>query len=274
MPPKAAPAAAAASGRSRPCARFHLRRSDSTRTWPRSAAAPPSPAEVSGSVAAILADIRSAGDAAVARYARKFDGARLGPGEFRVGAREIAAASRGLAPERRRALRAVHAAVEEFNRKSLPAGWSSRNRHGALVGEKFDPIRRVGIYVPGGQVPLVSTVLMTATLARIAGCEEIAAFTPSGADGRVAPDLLAALDLAGVGEVYRVGGVQAIGAMAYGTASIPRWRSRQRPQGDSGGSSRLEGVVWLRRLFQVAPELASWYFLQALAHRETGQCRR
>lgn len=175
---------------------------------------------VSSSVAAILADIRVRGDAAVAHYALKFDGARLRPRDFRVSAREIAAASKRLAPDRRRALRAVHAAVRDFNRKALPADWSARNRHGARVGEKFDPIRRVGIYVPGGQVPLVSTVLMTATLARIAGCKEIAAFTPSGAGGRVAPDLLAALDLAGVSEVYRIGGVQAVGAMAYGTASI------------------------------------------------------
>ena len=175
---------------------------------------------VSGSVAAILADIRVRGDAAVAHYALKFDGARLRPRDFRVSAREIAAASKRLAPDRRRALHAAHAAVRDFNRKALPADWSARNRHGAWVGEKFDPIRRVGIYVPGGQVPLVSTVLMTATLARIAGCKEIAAFTPSGAGGRVALDLLAALDLAGVSEVYRIGGVQAIGAMAYGTASI------------------------------------------------------
>ena len=178
-------------------------------------------AEVSRAVAAILSDIRRRGDAAVARYARKFDGAKLKPGVFRVGAREITAASRGLDPGRRRALRSANASVESFNRRTLPADWSARNRHGALVGEKFDPIRRVGIYVPGGQVPLVSTVLMTATLARLAGCPEIAVFTPSGAGGRLAPDLLAALDLAGIGEVYRIGGVQAIGAMAYGTESIP-----------------------------------------------------
>jgi histidinol dehydrogenase len=115
----------------------------------------------------------------------------------------------------------VHAAVRDFNRKTLPGDWSARNRHGGWAGEKFDPIRRVGLYVPGGQVPLVSTVLMTATLAKLAGCPEIAAFTPSGPDGRVAPELLAALQLAGVGEVYRVGGVHAIGAMAYGTETIP-----------------------------------------------------
>jgi len=97
----------------------------------------------------------------------------------------------------------------------------ARNPQGAQVGEKFDPIRRVGLYVPGGHVPLVSTVLMTALLARIAGCPEVAVFTPSKAGGRVAPGLLAALHLAGVTEVYRVGGVQAIGAMAFGTATIP-----------------------------------------------------
>ena len=179
------------------------------------------PAAISRSVASILSGVRRGVDRAVARYALKFDGARLKPRQFRVRAGEIAAASRGLSPSGRRALRAVHAAVREFNAKTLPKGWRSTNRHGARVGEKFDAIRRVGIYVPGGQVPLVSTVLMTATLARIAGCREVAAFTPAGAGGAVAPELLAALDIAGVKEVYRVGGVQAVGAMAYGTGTIP-----------------------------------------------------
>jgi histidinol dehydrogenase len=177
--------------------------------------------EVAGVVGAMLSDIRARGDDAVAHYALKFDGASLKPREFRVAAREIKAAAKGLPTSRRKALAAVHAAVVEFNKRTLPVGWSARNRHGAQVGEKFDPINRVGIYVPGGQVPLVSTVLMTATLAKIAGCPEIAVFTPSGAGGRVAPDMLAALDLVGIREVYRIGGVQAIGAMAYGTASIP-----------------------------------------------------
>jgi histidinol dehydrogenase len=176
--------------------------------------------EISGSVDAILSDIRARGDSAVAHYALKFDGATLKPRDFRVGRRELASASRSLSAPSRRALRAVHAAVDEFNRRTLPPDWSAKNLHGAEVGEKFDPIRRVGIYVPGGQVPLVSTVIMTATLAKIAGCPEIAVFTPSGPDGRIAPDLLAALDLAGITEIYRIGGVQAIGAMAYGTETI------------------------------------------------------
>ncbi len=179
------------------------------------------PAEVSRSVAEILAAVKAKGDRAVAGYALKFDGAKLRPRDFRVPVRQIEAALRSLPAARRKALNAVHRAVVGFNRKTLPEAWSAKNLHGAWVGEKFDPIGRVGIYVPGGEVPLVSTVLMTATLARIAGCPQIAAFTPSGPGGIVAPDLLAALGLVGVTEVYRVGGVHAVGAMAYGTESIP-----------------------------------------------------
>ncbi len=177
---------------------------------------------VSKSVAAILAGVRARGDEAVAGYARQFDGAQLGARQFRVKGAEINGAAKRLPTAERTALQAAHAAVRDFNRRTVPADWEARNPQGAAVGEKFDPIRRVGIYVPGGEVPLISTVLMTATLARIAGCPEIAAFTPSDPKGAVAPALLAALHLVGVGEVYRVGGVQAIGAMAYGTRTIPR----------------------------------------------------
>jgi histidinol dehydrogenase len=180
------------------------------------------PRQVSDSVAAILSAVRRGGDAAVARFALRFDGARLSPGRFRVGAAELAAAVRQVPAAQRAALRGACASIEDFNSRTLPAGWTARNPHGAVVGEKFDPIRRVGIYVPGGEVPLVSTALMTATLARMAGCPEIAAFTPAGPSGRIAPWLLAALGLAGVSEVYRIGGVQAIGAMAFGTKAIPR----------------------------------------------------
>lgn len=184
----------------------------------RSASPPP---EITASVEAILAAIRTDGDRAVAHYAAKFDGAKVGPGDFRVPPAELAAASRRLPAADRRAMAEAFGAVAEFNRRGLPKDWSARNRHGARVGEKFDPIRRVGLYIPGGQVPLVSTVLMTATLAKIARCPQIAAFTPVGAEGRVSDGILAALHLVGVRELYQIGGVQAIGAMAYGTASIP-----------------------------------------------------
>ncbi len=179
------------------------------------------PKEISDSVAAILADVRARGDEAVVYYAAKFDGAKLRARDIRVKPAELAAAAKSLSAADRKAMAEAHANIVAFNKKSLPEDWMGKNKQGAEVGERFYPIRRVGLYVPGGQVPLVSTVLMTATLAKIAGCPEIAVFTPSDASGRIAPGLLAALDLVGIDEVYRIGGVQAVGAMAYGTASIP-----------------------------------------------------
>jgi len=179
-------------------------------------------AKITESVAAILADVRERGDAAVSHYAERFDGARLSPSEFRISPETLAAAHARLPLTERSAIESAHAAILAYNCEGLAQAWQAENPHGAMVGEKFDPIRRVGLYVPGGQVPLVSTVLMTATLAKIAGCPEIAVFTPSDAQGRVADGLLAALHFLGISEVYRIGGVQAIGAMAYGTETICR----------------------------------------------------
>jgi histidinol dehydrogenase len=178
------------------------------------------PKEITDSVAAILADVRNRGDEAVSYYAAKFDGAKLRAREFRVNPNDLAAASKSLPLTEMRALIAARDNILAFNRRGLPENWTAKNKHGATVGEKFDPIRRVGLYVPGGEAPLVSTVLMTATLAKIAGCPEIAVFTPSNANGKVAPGVLAALHLLEIEEVYRVGGVQAIGAMAFGTTTI------------------------------------------------------
>ena len=179
------------------------------------------PREIADSVSAILADVRLRGDEAVSYYAAKFDGAKLRAREFRVKPADLAAAARRLPAAERRALVAARDNIVAYNRRGLPQPWTAKNKDGALVVEKFDPIRRVGLYVPGGQVPLVSTVLMTVTLAKIAGCPEVAVFTPSNAEGRIADGVLAALHLLGVDEVYRIGGVQAIGAMAFGTATIP-----------------------------------------------------
>lgn len=178
------------------------------------------PKEISDAVAAILADVRVRGDEAVSYYAAKFDGAKLRAREFRVPAADIANAMKRLPAGEMKALNAARENILAFNKRGLPEDWMARNKHGAQVGEKFDPIRRVGLYVPGGEVPLVSTVLMTVTLAKIAKCPEIAVFTPSNADGKVADGMLAALGLLGVEEIYRVGGVQAIGAMAFGTTTI------------------------------------------------------
>jgi histidinol dehydrogenase len=174
-------------------------------------------AGVSATVATILADVRARGDQAVVEYTRKFDGASLRPRDLRVSEASISAAYRRLGPRDRRALAAAQGSILRFNRAGLPKAWGTKNPHGAMVGEKFDPIRRVGIYVPSG---LVSTVLMTAVLARAAGCPEIAVCTPPNAEGRVPDGLLAALKVAGVTEVYRIGGVQAVAAMAYGTRTV------------------------------------------------------
>lgn len=179
------------------------------------------PPEITQSVAAILADVRARGDAAIVDFVRKFDGAELKPGGFRIRPAALAAAAKRLPVAERKAMASALANIRAFNREGLPQNWTGRNPHGAEVGERHHPIRRVGLYVPGGQVPLVSTVLMTATLAKIAGCPEIAVFTPSDRQGKVADGLLAALHLIGITEVYRIGGVQAIGAMAFGTPTIP-----------------------------------------------------
>ncbi len=179
------------------------------------------PAQIRETVAAILADVRERGDAAIADYVRKFDKAELAPAQFRVSAEELAAGAQSLSRAQRAAIKDSHRNIVAYNRRGLPRDWTARNPDGATVGERFYPVRRVGLYVPGGQVPLVSTVLMTVVLAQIARCPEIAVFTPCGPDGRVAPEMLGALHTIGVKEVYRIGGVQAVAAMAYGTATIP-----------------------------------------------------
>jgi histidinol dehydrogenase len=123
-------------------------------------------------------------------------------------------------PRTRKAIRMAKTNVAFFARQSLRKKWQARNLQGGLVGEKFDPFQRVGVYIPGGTAPLASTTLMTITLAKVAGCREIIACTPCGRDGQVNTSLLAALGQAGATEVYRVGGAQAIAAMAHGTKTI------------------------------------------------------
>ncbi|MDR1788759.1 MAG: histidinol dehydrogenase [Opitutaceae bacterium] len=183
-------------------------------------AAAPSP-EIRKTVADILADIRERGDEAVAYYAAKFDAAKLRAREFRLRPDEIAAAAARVPAARKKAIAEARDALLAFHRRHLPKDWTASNPHGASVGEIFRPIRRVALYIPGGQAPLVSTVLHTAVLAQIAGCPEIALFSPSNPRGALPDEILAAAKLLGLQEIYRVGGVQAIGAAAYGTLTIP-----------------------------------------------------
>jgi histidinol dehydrogenase len=170
----------------------------------------------------ILEDVRTRGDQALVELTSRFDGANLLADQLRVTQAELLGASLLADSSLRAAVEEARKNIAMFARKSLRKAWQTRNSHGACVGEKFDPFRRVGIYVPGGKAPLVSTALMTVVLARVAGCPEIVVCTPCGRDGAINPALLFAARAAGATEIYRVGGAQAIAAMAYGTATIPR----------------------------------------------------
>jgi histidinol dehydrogenase len=177
--------------------------------------------DVASLVSEVLADVRENGDKAVLKYTQRFDGARMKAPALRVPSTELKASVASIPPADRKAIRAAIALVKDFHKKTLPKAWKAKNAQGGIVGERFYPIRRVGLYVPGGNVPLVSTVVMTAVLAKLVKCPEICVCTPPDRDGDVAPGMLAALAMVGIDEVYKVGGVQAVGAMAYGTKTIP-----------------------------------------------------
>jgi histidinol dehydrogenase len=171
---------------------------------------------------AILDAVQARGDDALLEFTEKFDGARLAASQLAVTQAELMVASLKADESLRAAVAEAEKNISSFARKSLLHSWECRNSHGARVGEKFDPFQRVGAYIPGGKAPLVSTVLMTVTLAKVAGCKEIVVCTPCGRDGSINPALLFAARTAGATEIYRVGGAQAIAAMAFGTNTIRR----------------------------------------------------
>jgi histidinol dehydrogenase len=171
---------------------------------------------------AILEDVRARGDAAVLELTERFDGAKLVAEQLPVTQAEHMNASLCADESFRAVVKEAEANIANFAKKSRRQEWQMKNSHGANVGEKFDAFQRVGIYIPGGTAPLVSTALMTITLAKVAGCKEIVVCTPCGKDGAINTALLFAARAAGATEIYRVGGAQAIAAMAYGTATIRR----------------------------------------------------
>ena len=177
-------------------------------------------AEVLSVAARIVEDVRLRGDEAVRDYTMQFDHADVPA--LRVTTAEIEAAVASVPEEFRDAIAVAAASIEEFHERQIPQSWFSVREGGVLVGQKVTPIRRVGIYVPGGRACYPSSVLMNAIPAVVAGVEEIAMVVPPDADGTVNAYTLAAAAEAGVSEIYKVGGAQAIAALAYGTASIPR----------------------------------------------------
>ena len=177
-------------------------------------------AEVDARVQAILADVRQRGDAALREYTKRFDGATVDTME--VPAEEIERAYAATDPDFIKTLEMAAQNIRRFHEKQVRNNFVVTEQEGVILGQKVTPLARVGLYVPGGTAAYPSTVLMDAIPAQIAGVGEIVIVTPPLKDGAVNPDVLAAAKVAGVTRVFRVGGAQAIAALAYGTQSVPR----------------------------------------------------
>lgn len=175
-------------------------------------------ADVEQAAAAILEDVRANGDEAVRRLTKKFDGADLQ--DFRVTEEEIDEAVASVGEDLMAVLREAKENIEAYHKEQVRKSWIREFRPGVRLGEQYEPIQRVGVYVPGGRAAYPSTVLMDTVPAVVAGCPSIAMATPPGRDGKVNPNILAAAKVAGVKEIYKVGGAQAIAMLAYGTETV------------------------------------------------------
>ncbi len=171
-------------------------------------------------VAQVLADIRQNGDEAIRRYELKFDKVQLD--DLAVSPAEMTEASDLVTPELRNAIQQAHDNIARFHQAQQMSPIRVETQPGVECWQQSVAIEKVGLYIPGGTAPLFSTVLMLATPAKIAGCDEIILCSPPNREGKLHPAILVAAQIAGVSRIYKVGGVQAIGAMAYGTESIPR----------------------------------------------------
>ncbi len=168
----------------------------------------------------VLEDIRKRGDTALLKYIKDFDGASLTTRQLPITSSELNEAREQVDREFKLAANEACKRITRFAKAGLSSDWTMSSPKGGILGEQFVPYDRVGAYIPGGAAPLASTALMTVALARVAGVPEIVACTPADKEGNVDPFLLCSLELAGATEIYRVGGIQAIGAMAYGTKTI------------------------------------------------------
>jgi histidinol dehydrogenase len=176
--------------------------------------------QLNKTVASVLADVRQRGDEAVKGYELKFDHVDLPTLEVTKG--EIAEAEELVSKELKDAIQLAHANIKVFHESQRFRSKKVETMPGVTCWQKSVPIEKVGLYIPGGTAPLFSTVLMLATPAKIAGCKEIVLCTPPNREGKVNPAILVAAKIAGVSKIFKAGGVQAIGAMAYGTESIPK----------------------------------------------------
>lgn len=176
--------------------------------------------ELRETVQTVLEQIRQGGDAAVKEFELKFDKVKLD--SLAVTEVELDEAEKLVSEELKDALKLAHANIEKFHAAQKFVGEKVESAPGVVCWQKSVPIETVGLYIPGGTAPLFSTVLMLATPAKIAGCQEIVLCTPPNKEGKVHPAILMAAKVAGVSKIFKAGGVQAIGAMAYGTESVPK----------------------------------------------------
>ena len=170
-------------------------------------------------VDAILSAVRERGDAAIQEFTERFDGFR--PDTIAVPLKELETAGATLPVNLRDALDLAHRRITDFHQRQRPADLSVIGPHGEQIGRRWRPVERAGLYIPGGRAAYPSTVLMNAVPARVAGVSEMVICSPPGRDGTICPVVLAAAHLAGVRTVFRIGGAQAIAAMAYGSESVP-----------------------------------------------------
>ena len=192
---------------------------------------------VQAPVAAILADVIARGDEALRDYTERFDGVR--PARFEVSAEEFEEALASVSPAFLAVLEEAAANIRAYHEKQKRGSFVMAEREGVVLGMKYTPIEKVGLYVPNGTAPYPSTVLMDAIPAKIAGCPELVMVTPPSKDGKVDPGILAAARVAGIDRVFKVGGAQAIAALAYGTESTaPATPMSRRPKNRSSAASR------------------------------------
>ncbi|MCM8780757.1 MAG: histidinol dehydrogenase [Candidatus Omnitrophica bacterium] len=170
----------------------------------------------------IIEDVRIFGDEALIRYTKKFDGVKLMPRQLKVSQIEISGAYQNITPHFVSDLKVIIENVSRFYRKTLRKSWRMKDEEGAVLGENYTPLERVGVYIPAGTAPLVSTVYMTVIPAKIAGVKKIALVSPPDKNGNINPHILVVADLLKVDEIYRLGGAQAIAALAFGTKTIPK----------------------------------------------------
>lgn len=179
-------------------------------------------AEKTDAARSIVDAVRNRGDSALAEFTAKFDGTELTPDQFDVSAAEIDAAFEAVDGDLIASLRNAHANIEFYHSKNLRASWEETLADGSTVGQRITPIERAGVYVPGGTAFYPSSVLMNIVPAKVAGVREIVMVSPPSFNGTIHPVVLAAAKIAGADRVFRVGGAQAVAALAYGTETIPQ----------------------------------------------------